>query len=824
MVGSSSGSAKHRGVSLPRIQTSFCNNSQQQFQRPRPAENIILKRATEGGHSTDISSSPSGRQSRGGLFGIFSWGRTAAAQKACQTREVGAIGKESVVPQETIKTSKPSQEIQGDRLPNEVHARRPGLNYPVTSLQHRGSKGKSKSQSGTQEPVAKNVGPWDPPELFKAYPQAIRHVRLRAPLLNAGTILHYYETTKDIAMKEDVTKAHPDQNVDISEGQTSRTKHDEEKRTKRSSQSVWSNVSWTEKIYVLTTSGHLLRYSGSGSYDRVPEKIMSLGKHSAAFVSDAMPGQHYVLRISRVTKDGSINTDISRSIFKRLGFRSDSKRVASNLLLVFDSPEDMNEWLVLLRKEIESLGGRKYLPDVLRQTTEDSVKLVLERPSRRYLIQKDSDRFTDSALDPDARVGGEGSSLFRSGLVNGHASIRKSPASCQQKSIDSPSLSYITTSTDQIYLEQLRGTPRLSYASAGGKTLSTSWGSSPGPSPARAAFFPEDSMTKPDGPEMPVRESSQLGPFLTAKYPVTPSSCSSALALDASEQRTRRRTSTYSTSSEQTASWPPPNFSVPSFSKRYSYSALIPDSQKKALSSSYIQQEKSVDQPKFGREERRLSEGLNTTKPSVNADHSILPSLSSPYGNPVAFDPNVEGDLPHHFSSPASCGGNSPRRPPATPAESPHPPPTTALPALPEQHHARKPSGTFVESFKQERPISLQCHNNSVPRLRCSLPQIGQQNSSEVDEYTLSSPSCTVPPSCLTSDLSRVPCVQSTLQQCKSMPQLGAECFRPSTTDLSLLPEASLPSERMGRARENLEGPHRACGVPEPLFRPVEII
>ena len=823
MVGSSSGSAKHRGVSLPRIQTSFCNNSQQHLQRPRPAENITLKRATERGHSTDSSSPPIGRQSRGGIFGIFGRGRTAAAQKASQTREVGGKGKEFIVRHETVNPSKPSQEIQGDHLPNEVHARRPGKNYPATSLQHRGSKGKSKSQLGTQEPVAKNLGPWDPPELFKAYPQAIRHVRLRAPLLSAETILHSYEATKDIATKEDVTKAYPDQNVDISKGPTSRTKHDEEKKTERSTQSIWSNISWTEKIYVLTTSGHLLRYTGSGSYDRVPEKIMSLGKHSA-FVSDAMPGQHYVLQISRVTKDGSINTDMSRSIFKRLGFRSNSKRVASNLLLVFDSPEEMNEWLVLLRKEIESLGGRKYLPDVPRETTENSVKQLMERSSRRYLIQKDSDRFTDSALDPDARVGGEGSSLFRSGLVNGHASIRKSLASCQQKSIDSPSLSYITTSTDQIYLEQLRGTPRLSYASAGGKTLSTSWGSSPGPSPARAAFFPEDSMTKLDGPEIPVRESSQLGPFLTAKYPLIPASCSSALAPDASEQRTRRRTSTYSTSSEQTASWPPPNFSVPSFSKRYSYSALIPDSQKKAMSLSHIQQEKCVDQSKFAQEERRLSEGLNTTKPSVNADHSILPSLSSPCVDPIAFDSNVEGDLPHNFSSPASCRGNSPCRPAVTPAESPHPPPTTALPALPEQHHDRKSSGNFVDNFKQERPISLQCHNNPIPRLRCSLPQIGQQNPSEVDEYTLSSPSSKVQPSSSTSDLSRVPCVQSTLQQCKSMPQLSADSVKPSTTDLSLLPEAPLPSERVSRARENSAGPHRACGVPEPLFRPMEII
>lgn len=825
MVESSSSSAKPRGVSLPRIQTSFCNDSHQRLQRPRPVENIILKTATERRHSNEIPSPLVGRQSKGGLFAIFGRGRTAAAQKACQTRDIGSTGKESIVEQDKINPSKPSQEIQGDHPANETHAPQPGLNCPAISLQHRGSDGKPKSQLDTQEPVAKNLGPWDPPELFKAYPQAIRHIRLRAPLLNADTILHYYEATKDLAVREEVTKTCPDQDIDIPERPRSRTKREEDKKTKRSTQNIWSNVIWTEKIYVLTTSGHLLRYSGLGSYDRVPEKTMSLGKHSAAFVSDAMPGQHYVLQISRVTKeDGTINTDIPRSIFKRLGFRSDSRRVASNFLLVFDSPEEMNEWLVVLRKEIESLGGRKYIPDVPRQTTEDAVKQVLERPSRRYLVQKDSDRFTDSALDLDARVGGEGNGLIRSGLVNGQASLRKSPASYQHKAIDSPSLSYITTSTDQIYLDQLRGTPRLSYASAGGKTLSTSWGSSAGPSPARAAFFPEDSMTKPDGPEIPVRESSQLGPFLTAKYPVTPSSCSLALAPDASEQRTRRRTSTYSTSSEQTASWPPPNFSVPSFSKRYSYSALIPDSQKKALSSSHIQQEQCVDQPKLAREERRLSEGLNATKPLISTDHSTLSSLSSPRGDLIALNSNTQNALPHRSSSPASCGGTSSYWPAATPVASPHPPPTTALPALPEQHHNRKPSGDVVDSVKKERPVSMQGYNNPIPRLRCSLPQIGQQNPSEVDEYTLSSPSCTVQLSSPTSDPSRTPCMQPTLQQCKSMPQLSAGCLKPSVTDLSLLPEVPLPLERVIQARETSAEPQRTCGVPEPLFRPLEVI
>lgn len=825
MVESSSSSAKRRGVSLPRIQTSFCDNTHQRLQRPRPVENIILKGTTECGRSNGIPPPPVGRQSKGGLFLFFGRARSAAAQKACRTRDVGGTGQELIILQRPISHSKPSQEIQGDPLANEIHAPRPGLNYSSTSLHHRDSKGKQKPQVGRQEPIAKNLGSWDPPELFKAYPQAIRHVRLRAPLLNAETILHHYEATKNIPIKEDITKTCPNQDLDIPEGQESRTKHEENRKAKRSSQNIWSNVTWTEKIYVFTTSGSLLRYSGSGSYDRLPEKTMSLGKHSAAFVSDAIPGQHYVLQISQVTKeDGTIQTVIPRSIFKKLGFRSESRRLASNFLLVFDSPEDMNEWLVVLRNEIESLGGRKYLPDVPRQTTEDAVNQSLEKPSRRYLIQKDSDRFIDPVPDPNARVGGEGSGLYGSGLVSGQVSTLKSPVSYQQKPMDSPSLSYKTTSTDQLFLEQLRGTPRLSYASAGGKTLSTSWGSSPGPSPARAAFFPEEPMTKSDGQEILMRESSQLGPFPATKYPVTTSSCSLALAPDASEQKTQRRTSTYSASSEQTASWPPPNFSVPSFSKRYSYSALTPDSQKKSMPSTHTQQEKCVDHPKTAREERRLSEGQNTTKPTTTADLPTLSSLSSLRGDPLAPYSTAQNAVPHHFSSPACCRGNSPGRPAATPAASPHPPPTTALPALPEQNHERKPSANVVDSYKKERPVSVQGPSNLIPRLRCSLPQIGQQDPSQVDEYTLSSPSRVVQPLPPASDPSRVSCIQSTLQQCKSMPQLSAGSLERSAAELPLLPDVTFRFERATTARATSAGPHRACGTPGRLFRPVEVV
>lgn len=54
----------------------------------------------------------------------------------------------------------------------------------------------------------------------------------------------------------------------------------------------FTKVEWTRKIFILVTSGYLLQYASAGSFDRVPEKMMKLGKDSVAFASDAIPGKH----------------------------------------------------------------------------------------------------------------------------------------------------------------------------------------------------------------------------------------------------------------------------------------------------------------------------------------------------------------------------------------------------------------------------------------------------------------------------------------------------------------------------------------------------
>jgi len=100
-----------------------------------------------------------------------------------------------------------------------------------------------------------------------------------------------------------------------------------------------SKADWTQKIFVLVTSGYLLQYAGDGSFDRLPEKMMQLGKDSVAFASDVIPGKHWVLQISQaMDADGTPAAD-SRSLLSRLAFRgADYRRTATSLLLVFNSP------------------------------------------------------------------------------------------------------------------------------------------------------------------------------------------------------------------------------------------------------------------------------------------------------------------------------------------------------------------------------------------------------------------------------------------------------------------------------------------------------
>lgn len=167
---------------------------------------------------------------------------------------------------------------------------------------------------------------------------------------------------------------------------------------------------WSKKVYVLVTSGHLLEYAGDGPYDRLPEKVLRLGSDSAAFASDLIPGFPYVLQVLQTASSGIQVVQLPQKSFRaRIGLQSaSSRRVASNILLVFNEPEPMDSWMIAIRREIENRGGRKSRPEstVVRNDVDEHpspIQASASAVSRYESITRSSSRGSNYSSNLTAR-------------------------------------------------------------------------------------------------------------------------------------------------------------------------------------------------------------------------------------------------------------------------------------------------------------------------------------------------------------------------------------------------------------------------------------
>jgi hypothetical protein len=252
-----------------------------------------------------------------------------------------------------------------------------------------------KSPSSTAA-VRSSDASWVPPPLFQAYPQSIKHIKLEASTLSAPAILRLNEQRA----------ATPFQDLEAGSTGASNDTLTTLTRPRRVSASL-GKAEWTRKVYVLTTSGHLLQYAGEGAFDRKPEKILQLGRDSAAFACDAIEGRHFVLHVSQsCSDDGEQDLDPSRGIFSRIGIRTASaRRSAKVLLMVFQNADDLDSWLSAIRKMIDSLGGRPYSSDT---ATGDGQVTPQPEISQRYLIRKDPLQFSKETSNSEAGDGAVG--------------------------------------------------------------------------------------------------------------------------------------------------------------------------------------------------------------------------------------------------------------------------------------------------------------------------------------------------------------------------------------------------------------------------------
>jgi len=350
-------------------------------------------------------------------------------------------------------------------------------------------------------------GDWDPPPLFQAFPQSLKHATVQACVFAPEVLMRSQSQRR----QADTLRERMDNQRDLSIITESVT---ETKKMERTHKRLMSNSvlnpptpDLVNKIYILVTSGFVLQYAGDGPFDRLPEKVLKLGKESAAFACDLIPGKHWVLQISsHATDDGTFETGPKSSLLARLRSQNVTvRKSATSFLLVLESAEEMDAWMTTVRKEIDNLGGMKAKDDFARAScsTDDSRGI---NSSETFATQHRSNREPHivSRVAPDESSYSPSPKIVTSDWETHHAeqSKRSIDSSSGQSarynnsrlSIEMSSVASTPISQHQMQLDQLRGRSRHSFMSttttgSGAGTRNTSRESSPAPqSPLKEEF------------------------------------------------------------------------------------------------------------------------------------------------------------------------------------------------------------------------------------------------------------------------------------------------------------------------------------------------
>lgn len=709
-------------MQLPPLQTSFAVNPTRRV-RPPTSDDIVLTEPPVKliNVSTDTLT-PKHRTSRGGLLALFRRKKTAndlATHEEHDTIAKGAKTTRTPAPRDT-KVSHNTARLSSDRENIATVPRSP-------ALRRQSSTPVPRSRSLKREVTIRTPATWDPPPLFQAYPQAVKYASLRAPTVSTDAILRWNGNKKSTNAEQHVMQSASTANPVSANVNIAKSKGYSRRKRKHNFSEPIPKEYWTNNLYVLVTSGYLLQYAGEGSFDRLPEKIMTLSKDSAAFASDVILGEHWVLQVSQTSGDDGIQSGKEQeSIMKKMGFLRDIKRSASSFLLVMDNAAEMDSWLRVVRGEIEAMGGKKYCPDGgACDPTEELPRDGREKLSHRYSKGVGRDQHSGKMWEP-ARDPSFGNVIRENGGSKPVArpwpsSTVRRPSIASQMSSDSPTISNPTPSINQTYLDQLRGSPRLSYASTGAKTLSTSCGSSPGQSPrsvpAKLPFpLPEHTSNLGAGviPISTLPKSRRASAQISRRPSADANSGSRSTSRSAS--RSPRPLSTRRSLPGQDTPPAAPNFSVPTFSKRNSIITRMPSSSMNPAFRSPVDDTES-------------SSILNSppTELSTEADDFVqsLPRSSSSY-ELSSLPPKNGRPLPRRLSSLQYSRGISPRHLRANALLSPHPPPNTALPAVP-RHLAIADHGSIDGHLSQSRqlcrPMSMQVRSDPVEEVHIHLPQ-----------------------------------------------------------------------------------------------------
>ena len=436
------------------------------------------------------------RPSRMSLFNLFTRPKVEKSRGHHEAGLPAVLDEAVLIPPPPMPTSSPDRPAKRDTVPVPE-------SQPRASFGRRGGGGGAgRGASGSKPSTPEGLTPPVPspnvedlrlvlPPLSHVYKNSIKRSTLEVPTESASSILRTPKTSRQTVPP--AGQLDPSQASQV-DGATARKL---EKTRARPLSFVPSKLHWTRKTYVLLDSGHILQYSVEGAPDRLPEKVLHLGKESAAFACDVIPGKHWVLQVSRkAAGDGAVAESEGRSFLSRLrSHNSAAKRTATTFLLVMDSAEEMDEWLTTVRTKIEELGGMKLRPALVprkktRDTASDAPKAQLENWP---IVTKDAGKpqppwtHADSAKatnDLPAISTSEPALSLRSASNRSDGKTTDAAKRFSTRpSSDVPSLATTIGSHDQLQLNQLREGSRLSYMSTGTEnlTVATSCCSSPAP-------------------------------------------------------------------------------------------------------------------------------------------------------------------------------------------------------------------------------------------------------------------------------------------------------------------------------------------------------
>ena len=694
---------RRNGLRLPPLSTSFNSELSHQYHHPIPTDpSFNPKRSSQrnkytGAVADTSSTNLKRRSSRFGISSLFSRSKPLVIDEG---QEKLAVHMECDEPTGAPMSVDTAGQPKKDFEPLPEMQNLPEIGPPPATIRNRASKTALRPRPSPKSDVtSRSPTAWDPPPLFHAYSQAVRHVTLRAPSLSAEAILRLNAERSSSS----------NQRVELYTPEVNAMKFAKEKKLKRhTTLDMLSKGDWIDKTFVLVTSGYLLQYAAQGPFDRLPEKIMLLSKESAAFASDAIPGKPYVLQISQLSDENrKLDREASRSMFKGRGLRSQVRRSTSNFLLVFEGPEELSSWMVVVRQQIQSMGGKDYRSDVLRKPAEvESTQGLHKGPSQRSPVKTDPRYYSDIPDQmPDVTSSAHNfpSEISTQVVDSVDPASTKRQSMATQQSVDSRTTSNAAESINQVHLDRLKESPRQSYASTAGKTTSTSRDSSPGASPVN--LHADVPQWTPSLNERRQTTSMYHGLVRNSVQQLTSSKKARRESTITPAAPPSQPVATSVPQQQRAPSPAAPNFSVPTFSKRYSSSNNSPalsctTSKPPTPPATFVQASPSPsvineEDETIGRRASTIGEIQHLQKPTLRSLNGHSSSASSPPRSAGVCGPpsSSEGDRPftRRFSSLEYSKGVSPIQL-THHSPSPHPPPTAPLPAIPGAHASSRTS------------------------------------------------------------------------------------------------------------------------------------